>query len=92
MSYPSPDFFDNWQDFVSALMNELEARDAAAVKAELTGTLKIFQGTSVGSGYLACDGSSFLAPSYPNLALLLGGTTLPNHVSPFAGTVVGIKT
>ncbi len=92
MSYPSPEFSDNWQDFASALITELEKRDAAAVKAETTGTLKIFRGTAVGAGYLLCNGASFLAPSYPNLALLLGGTVLPNYASPFATSVVGIKT
>ncbi len=32
---------------------------------------------TVPEGYLECDGSTFSATTYPNLAAALGGTTLP---------------
>lgn len=46
------------------------------------------------TGWLWCDGSSFSATTYPQLAALLGGTTLPNaegRVVAGYGAVVGFN-
>ncbi len=39
-----------------------------------SGTIFTFAGTSVPTGYLACDGSSYLASAYPNLYAAIGTT------------------
>ena len=38
-----------------------------------------FDGTDIPSSFLACDGSTFSATIYPELAEALGGTTLPTN-------------
>lgn len=92
MTYPNTELYDDWREWAKDLVAELEARDRTATKPEVVGRLIVFRGTDVGAGYLRCDGSQFSDTSFPNLALLLGGTTLPNYVSPFPDSVVGIKT
>jgi microcystin-dependent protein len=42
------------------------------------GVVMAYMGTTAPSGWLLLDGSSFSAATYPQLASLLGGTTLPN--------------
>lgn len=44
----------------------------------ITGDVKYSYQTTDHNGWLIADGSSFLANDYPNLALLLGGTILPD--------------
>ena len=46
------------------------------------GELTMWVGTTsqVPAGWLVCDGSTFSAVTYPRLAELLGGTTLPNLI------------
>ena len=42
------------------------------------GTVTPYAGASAPLGWLLCDGSSFSAGTYPELAVALGGTTLPD--------------
>lgn len=42
------------------------------------GTITAYWGASAPAGWLLCNGGSFSAGTYPDLATLLGGTTLPN--------------
>lgn len=42
------------------------------------GVINAYYGATAPAGWLLCDGSSFSSASYPTLAALLGGTTLPN--------------
>lgn len=53
------------------------------------GEVTMFYGSSIPAGWLKCDGSTFSSTTYPDLAALLGGTTLPNFTDRFpigAGT------
>lgn len=42
------------------------------------GTIVAYWGSGAPAGWLVCNGGSFSAGTYPDLATLLGGTTLPN--------------
>jgi len=42
------------------------------------GSMMMWATATAPSGWLICDGSSFSAATYPNLATVLGGTTLPD--------------
>ena len=92
MSTPDPSFYEDWRDWADAYSKDLDDQLAKFGQKERTGRLGLFHGTEVAPGYLLCDGSTFLADSYPALAQFLGSTTLPNLASPLASSVVGIKT
>lgn len=42
------------------------------------GTIAAYWGSTAPNGWLMCDGTGFSGTTYPALAALLGGTTLPN--------------
>lgn len=42
------------------------------------GAITAYYGTTAPTNWLICDGTSFSSTTYPALAALLGGTTLPN--------------
>lgn len=88
---PEPASYDTWEEWAAALLVELASAEAKAPKVEPTGKIAEFYGTTVGAGYLPCVGGSFSTTAYPNLALLLGGSTLPNLTPQYPGCVVGIK-
>lgn len=91
MSIPNPDMFDDWRDWASAVKQELDKVSAFAPK-ESVGRVVNFKST-VGSGYLLCNGGTFAQNSFPALFQFLGVNVLPNLASPYgAGYVVGIKT
>lgn len=52
--------------------------DLPATSSTPVGIISAYWGTVAPSGWLVCDGGSFSAATYPALAVLLGGTTLPN--------------
>lgn len=57
------------------------------------GSVLLYAGITVPSGWLLCDGSTFSSVTYPSLATLLGRTTLPNLQEDFirgnTGSVIG---
>lgn len=50
----------------------------AAAPAVPVGTIVDFIGATPPTGWLACNGATFSAATYPELAVVLGGTTLPD--------------
>lgn len=50
----------------------------AAAPAVPVGTIVDFIGATPPTGWLACNGATFSAATYPELAAVLGGTTLPD--------------
>lgn len=88
MIIPNPSMFDDWKDWATAVKQELE-KPAVYAPRESVGKLGIFIST-VGPGYLLCNGSAFLATTYPALSQFLGSNVLPNLTSPLG--LVGIKT
>lgn len=57
------------------------------------GSVLLYAGIVVPTGWLLCDGSTFSSVTYPSLATLLGSTTLPNLQEDFirgnAGNIIG---
>ncbi|MEM9887557.1 MAG: tail fiber protein, partial [Bacteroidota bacterium] len=61
----------NNQSDISALQTDLQ-------QAVPVGTIQMWPTSSPPTGWLICNGSSFSSSTYPDLANVLGGTTLPN--------------
>lgn len=55
-----------------------ETYGPAAAPAVPVGTIVDFIGATPPTGWLACNGATFSAATYPELAAVLGGTTLPD--------------
>lgn len=57
------------------------------------GSVLLYGGITVPTGWLLCDGTTFSSVTYPSLATLLGSTTLPNLQEDFirgnTGSVIG---
>ena len=68
------------------LSARLEAYPAEVVP---VGTIQIFAGTSVPSGWLICDGSSFVAATYPRLYSAIGVTYGGTSTNPLLPNLKG---
>lgn len=77
-------------DFESSLVGILEELIQQIPPERQTGELGIFK--EIPDGWLPTNGTTFDQSQHPELFRALGGGTLPNFVSPFAGMLVAIKT
>lgn len=74
-----PQFPPNLLDDVDDLERRLAVLERSGGLATVpTGAISAFWGTTAPTGWLLCNGASFSVVTYPALAALLGGTTLPN--------------
>lgn len=81
---PGSDLFGWAQALIGALERFVAGQDKLAI-----GAVMEFYG-AIPNGWLEADGSTFDGLSFPELAVLLGGTTLPSYTAR-PGCVVGIK-
>jgi len=66
-----------WEDFLTALAG-MAGGSGLSGFGNPVGTVIMYHGAEPPDGYLACDGSSFSATTYPKLRALLGSTILPD--------------
>lgn len=73
-----PRDFRQWMRWVERRMAEHDWRIAGnGTGAVPIGTVTRWGGSTPPGGWLTCDGSTFSSTTYPILADVLGGTTLP---------------
>lgn len=91
MNWPTPEGYENWQDWAQDLVAVLAQFEASLQARYEVGQIGEF--IVLPSGWLLCNGATFNAASFPALFNKLGSNTLPNLTAQYDVThVVGIKT
>ncbi|MEM6297473.1 MAG: tail fiber protein [Bacteroidota bacterium] len=77
------DDLDDNQDLTEDNMVDIADLQVNLQRASPVGTIMMWPTNTAPTDWLICDGSSFSSATYPQLANVLGGTTLPNFSGRF---------